>query len=489
MVVPRPVYLTTYMMDEQTRPKRVVWKKPPLPSESVRNSTDFPDEICDLRNKQMLMSDPDRFPNSPTILLLFARLVPWRVTSKKPAKVEMAPIADGALKSANVSGAPSTFSYSATIPAQMPIIPTTHGPAPNRRSMLIPAIQLFVGLLRRFRRNAAERVATSCVVGMVVYMVRSPVSVNTLKRRGFSSYAILRSASGYLVEGVHAHRVQHVRRARHPMVRGTDFLVEKIGSVVDTATASGASSNELYEGVMLQGMRLMGRAWHQSLGSSQLGTSCPQRNERAVEICSLLEDITRRYSKFSKRRSTLRAAMEGVFESHVRGALLFELGQDGSEFLDRLTDRCAQFAGDEVVRNVVELLVELESLDVLPRLSHPVSEEEDSDDAGDSGSQLSDLSDGGSDVDSEHEDEGGGDEECDEGESDDESDSSDEHWEGGGGSGEESESDARTHAPQARYEESRLPVRKRARASKGAEESEDDADEAMRLSRACKRAR
>jgi len=181
--------------------------------------------------------------------------------------------------------------------------------------------------------------------------------------------------------------------------------------------------------------------------------------------------------------------MEGVFESHVREALPFELGRDGSEFLDKLTDRCAQFASDEVVRNVVELLVELDSLDVLPCLSHPVSEEEDSDDGGDSGSQLSDLPDDESDVNSEQEDEAGDDEECDEGESDNDSNSYDEHWEGVGGSGEESESDARTHAPQARYEESRLPVRKRARASKGAEEGEDDVDEAMRLSRACKRAR
>ena len=355
----------------------------------------------------------------------------------------------------------------------------------------MPATQLLFGLLRRCRRNAAERVAASCVMGMVAYIVRPRVSVNTLGWRDFRSYAILRAMLGYLVEGVHAHRVQCACRVCHPMVRGTDLLVEKIGSVVDTAAASGASSKELYEGVMLQGMRLMGRAWHQSQGPSQLGTSCPQRNERAVGICSLLEDITRRYSKFSKRRATLRAAMEGVFESHVSEALPFEIGQNGSEFLDMLTDRCAQFASDEVVRNIGELLVELESLDVLPRLSHPVSEEEDSDDAGDSGSQLSDLSDDESDVNSEQEDEGEDDEECDEGESDNDSNSSEEHLEGGGGSGSESESesDTRTHAPQARYEESRLPVRKRASASNGAEEREDDVDEAMRLSRACKRAR
>ena len=44
--VPRPVYLTTYMMDEQTRPIRVVNA---LPSARVRKSIDLPDEICDLR--------------------------------------------------------------------------------------------------------------------------------------------------------------------------------------------------------------------------------------------------------------------------------------------------------------------------------------------------------------------------------------------------------------------------------------------------------
>jgi hypothetical protein len=96
--------------------------------------------------------------------------VPWRVTSKKPANVEIDPIAAGALNIAKVSAAPSTFSYRAAIPAHIATIPRTHGPAPKSKSMLIPANQLLFGLLRRFRRNAADLVATSDAGGMTEYI-------------------------------------------------------------------------------------------------------------------------------------------------------------------------------------------------------------------------------------------------------------------------------------------------------------------------------
>ena len=56
----------------------------------------------------MLTSEPERLPNSPTILALLAKLAPCLPTKRKDANVEMAVIATGALKSANVSLAPAT---------------------------------------------------------------------------------------------------------------------------------------------------------------------------------------------------------------------------------------------------------------------------------------------------------------------------------------------------------------------------------------------
>lgn len=59
----------------------------------------LPEEICDLTNRQTFTSDPDKLPNSPIIVAFLPKLEPCLETSRKEAKVEMAPSATGAEKS------------------------------------------------------------------------------------------------------------------------------------------------------------------------------------------------------------------------------------------------------------------------------------------------------------------------------------------------------------------------------------------------------
>ena len=70
---------------------------------------DTPELSCDLTKSATLRHEPDNEPKPPTMALFFARLADWRLTSKKLAKVARAPVATGALKSWNVSGAPDTL--------------------------------------------------------------------------------------------------------------------------------------------------------------------------------------------------------------------------------------------------------------------------------------------------------------------------------------------------------------------------------------------
>ena len=165
------------------------------------------------------------------------------------------------------------------------------------------------------------------------------------------------------------------------------------------------TKDALFDELMYHGTKPLGLVWARGNSTAQIGTGCSETHQRAISICSSVMDIARHHSTFVNKRSRLRSSIKNVIESHVTCTLPFELGDDASDFVDELTKRCAQFAGDQVVKNIADLLVDLESLDVLPRCGNDCNSSENgtSDSEDNSDSQLSKLSDEDSGVESERE--------------------------------------------------------------------------------------
>ena len=95
---------------------------------------DLPDAICDLMNRQRLITDPEALPNSPTMRALLPSAVDCFDTSRKAANDEMAEMATGELNTAYVvrtEGSATRRSWNARATRAAP---TVHGRAPNRRS-------------------------------------------------------------------------------------------------------------------------------------------------------------------------------------------------------------------------------------------------------------------------------------------------------------------------------------------------------------------
>jgi Mg-chelatase subunit ChlI len=264
------------------------------------------------------------------------------------------------------------------------------------------------------------------------------------------------------------------------MVCKNDLVVEKIGQVLDNFDVSDTTKDALFDEMMYHGTKPLGLVWARGKSTAQIGTECSETHQRAISICSSVLDIARHYSTFVNKRSRLRSSIQNVLESHVTCTLPFELGDDASDFVDELTKRCAQFAGDQIVKKVADLLVDLESLDVLPRSDNAcnLSENGTSDSEDNSESQLSKLSDEDSEMESDSES-GENDEGHEESEASVCTDGEEE--------GKEPKTQLQTHNTAS--DESKLPIRKRAASYHDSENSEDDMDEAMRISRACKRAR
>lgn len=260
---------------------------------------------------------------------------------------------------------------------------------------------------------------------------------------------------------------------------GNDAIIENIGRVVDIFNDSDMSKNDFFDEIMFYGLKPVGIFWNRGENTSQIVTMCSEVHSRATSICLSILNIACHYATFSDRRKQLSSAMNGVLESHVNCTLPFELGDDAAEFVKELTSRCTQFAGDQVVKNIAELLACLVSLDVLPRFIHDCNSSEFSisdDEEDDSVSQLSKLSGEYNETGSESGN-SENDEQCEE--------SEDSNGTYGEEEGDDADSPTQTHD----MCREKQPVRKRRAESCGSDSSECDLDEAVRISRSCKRAR